>query len=48
MTKTEEPANTDEPTLTQVYKSLVNFIDETRNNFSTLTEDRNHDYDLLQ
>ncbi len=47
MEKNNKPAIT-EPTLTQIYKTLVNFIDETRNNFSSQLEDRNHDYEQLQ
>jgi archaellum component FlaC len=48
--KTEEPATTNpnEPTLTQIWKTLISFTDETRGNFSTITEDRNHDYEQLQ
>jgi chromosome segregation ATPase len=46
----EEPAIKveTEPTPTQIYKTLINFIDETRQNFSAVNEDRNHDYEQLQ
>lgn len=45
----EEPLLTKgEPTNTQIYKMLLNFIDETRGNFSSVSEDRDHDYEQLQ
>ena len=48
VTSEELPLTTNEPTLTQIWKTLVNFIDETRGNFSSQLEDRNHDYEQLQ
>lgn len=36
------------PTITQVQKTLVNFIEETRHNFSVMNSDREHDYKLWQ
>lgn len=46
--KDEPPQDAKAATLTQVHKTLVDFIDETRHNFSVMNSDREHDYNLFQ
>lgn len=44
----DEVPDLDQVTLTQLHNTLVNFITETRTNFSATNGDGDHDYELLQ
>lgn len=42
-----EPVPAEQPTLTQVHKTLTTFMEETRNSLSLLNGDREYDHDFV-